>query len=109
MKIGDFLKKKRKMQHMTILQLSEKSGVSKSYISQIENNTSNGWESINKLMQALGLTIEDANSEGVNWWASDASSAASSDSEYIKKWIDQQDDNVVHSLRLFIESVDSRR
>ncbi len=99
------------MQHLTLLQLSEMSGVSKSYISQIENNTSNGWESIDKLLKALGLTVEDANAEGVNWWASDspAPAAKTSDMQYIIDWLNAQPAELVKEFRLLLEHIEELR
>lgn len=110
MKIGDYLKKNRKMQHMTIIELAELSGVSKSYISQIENNTSNGWESIAKLLSALGLSVDDANAAGVQWWAADSKSTNYNlqDYDFISEWLSRQDRAVLREIRTLIELLDSR-
>ena len=61
MALGEFIKSNRKRQGMTIRELSKRSEVSNSYISQLETGKNEN-PSINvlmKLVNPLGVTIED--------------------------------------------------
>lgn len=97
MKIGDYIKKNRKLKNMTIIDLANASGVSKSYISRIERNESNPWPQISALLNAFNLTVDDANKAGVQWWATDPE-PKSKDLDIIIEWLKKQDDKTLRFL-----------
>lgn len=68
MNIGQFIKYKRKMDGITIVQLAEKSGLSKSAISRLERGESTRFDAIKAVLAALGSSVDEANAAGVNWW-----------------------------------------
>lgn len=61
----------RKKKRMTIKDLSEKTGISKSYISQIERNERRPFAIIEQILEALDLTMEDCKAAGVDWWSAE--------------------------------------
>lgn len=102
MLIGDYLKKERKIRKITIIELAELSGVSRSYISQIERNESCPFDSIQRMLQALGLSVTSANEAGVNWWASPSSPASGEDLDFLISWLKSQDNELLHKLRVIV-------
>lgn len=59
--IGRRIANLRRLKHLTLPELAERSGVSKGYISQLENEqvTSPSIDTVNKLASALDVTIAD--------------------------------------------------
>lgn len=59
MKIGTILKEQRKLKNLTIKDLSNATGISRSYISYIEHDKREpNFEVINKICNVLGLPLE---------------------------------------------------
>lgn len=72
MTIGEFLRRERKLRKMSLNDLSKMSGLSVTYMSDIERGNANGFEAIQKMLEALGLTMDDCKAAGVEWWSNSA-------------------------------------
>ena len=114
MLVGEFIKMQRKIKKMTLVELSAASGVSKSHISRIEHGATDGWDSISRLLEALGLTMADCQKAGVDWWAISGKSspdpaplpaAASADADFLISFVNDADEATLHALRVLVETM----
>lgn len=68
MKICDFIKMERLRQGYTLTELAKKTGFSKSTLSGLENDKFHRFDTIRSVLEALGLTVDDATRAGVEWF-----------------------------------------
>lgn len=104
MKIGTFIKQKRKFNNYTLEKLAELSGVSKSALSRIERNESSQFEPISRVLASLGYTAEDATKAGVNWWTDEAESE---DLDVVFNWLRSQDSKLIKKLRNIVDYLEN--
>ena len=98
---------------MTLEDVSKLAGLSKSHISRIEKNETNGWDSVSRLLAALGLTLDDCRAAGVDWWALAGHGTsepaplptASADADFLIKFVNDADADTLHALRVLVETM----
>lgn len=68
MKIADFIKMERNKQGLTLRDLAKKTGLASSTISGVETDKFHRFSTIKAILDALGLTVDDATRAGVEWF-----------------------------------------
>ena len=109
MTIGAFIKYQRLKNGLSLTALAERAGVSKSTVSMVENEKSRRFETLKALLDALGLTVEDATDAGVNFFENPLKpDVILSDYELVIEYITASEDNEA-KIRRFLNYLDRQR
>lgn len=68
MKIADYIKMERNKKGLTLRDLAKMTGLASSTISGVETDKFHRFSTIKAILDALGLTVDDATRAGVEWF-----------------------------------------
>lgn len=109
MTIGEFIKYQRLKNGLSLTALAERAGVSKSTVSSVENEKTRKFETLKSLLDALGLTVEDATTAGVNFFEKPLNpDIMLGDYELVIEYITASEDNEA-KIRRFLTYLDKQR
>ena len=109
MTIGEYIKYQRLKNGLSLTALAEKAGLSKSTVSMVENEKTRRFETLKALLDALGLTADDATAAGVNFFEKPLQpDFILSDYEAVIEYITASDENEA-KIRRFLGYLDRQR
>ena len=110
MLMGEYLKQVRKDKKMTLQDVSELSGVATSSISDIEKSKSRNVTNIQKIMDVLGVTWEDSEASGVDFFEEGPSidMRYQDDVTFIMEWLSKKPKEDLHHIRRMIEFMEHK-
>lgn len=104
MTIGELIKMERLQRGLTLRDLAKKTGLASSTISGVETDKFHRFTTIKTILDALGMTVEDATAAGVDWFDS-KKKPEPTDFELIVDYITANPENE-NRVRRFIEYLD---
>lgn len=109
MLIGDFIKYERIKRGESLTTLAGKAGIAKGTLSGIENDKTRNFETIKKVLDVYGLTLEDAQAAGVDLFEKPFQpDYILSDYELVIEYITASEDNEA-KIRRFLNYLDRQR
>ena len=110
MLMGEYLRQVRKQKSMTMQEVSEKSGVAMSSISDIENSKSRNVTNIQKILDVLGVTWEDSEAAGVDFFNEGPAIDLryQDDVTFIMEWLSKKPKEDLHHIRRMIEFMEHK-
>ncbi len=65
---AEFIRMERLKQGLTLQELAQMSGLAKSTLSGVENDKFHKFDTLKRLIEILGYTIDEASEHGVEWF-----------------------------------------
>lgn len=109
MTIGELIKMERLQRGLTLRDLAKKTGLASSTISGVETDKFHRFTTIKTILEALGLTVEDATAAGVEWFA-EKKKPEPTDFELIVDYItaDRENENRVRRFLAYLDKLKER-
>lgn len=109
MTIADYIRMERSKKGLTLRDLSKLTGLALSTLSGVENDKFHKFSTLKTILEALGLTVEDATAAGVEWFA-EKKKPEPTDFELIVDYItaDRENENRVRRFLAYLDKLKER-